>query len=374
MKLTKTTLFAVLALLAYALPVSAQILTPGDPIIALDADFSALSSYPGAESPINALDNDVNTKYLNFGKTNTGLIFTPDGGSSTVQSMMLRTANDAVERDPMSWEIYGTNSAIASTDNGDGNSEPWTLISSGMANLPDDRFMDGPLYSFSNSDAYSSYKVVFPDVKDAGAANSMQVADILMWEANDGTGTNVATASSALALAPFGFESSYPAGENPSLVIDGDANTKYLNFGEDNSGFIVTPQGPNASNPVNWMKLTTANDDARRDPSGWKLYGTNDAITSGDNTDGLDENWTMIDSGTFTDDQVPMDRLTEGSLVAVNSGGVAYSSYRMEFTVREANGCCMQLGDIQFMAVPEPSSMFGMILGLGMLLGLIRRR
>jgi hypothetical protein len=245
-----------------------------------------------------------------------------------------------------------------------------------MANLPDDRLMDGPLYTFPNSSAYDSYRVIFPDVKDAGAANSMQIADILLWESNDGTGSNVVSSAdtNVLALAPFGFESSYPAGEASGFVIDGDPNTKYLNFGEQNSGFIVTPQGPNASMPVNWMQLTTANDDERRDPKNWELYGTNDPITSADNTDGSDENWTLVDSGVNTDDQVPTDRNATGALVPVDSGGTAYASYRMVFTdVREANGCCMQLGDIQFMSVPEPSAFFSMICGLA-LLGLIRRR
>ena len=37
--------------------------------------------------------------------------------------------------------------------------------------------------------------------------------------------------------------SSYPAGESPAFVIDGDTATKYLNFGRVNSGFIVTPVG-----------------------------------------------------------------------------------------------------------------------------------
>src|SRR5688572_27606339 len=30
-------------------------------------------------------------------------------------------------------------------------------------------------------------------------------------------------------------------GETPQLAIDGNVATKYLNFGENNSGFIVTP-------------------------------------------------------------------------------------------------------------------------------------
>ena len=36
----------------------------------------------------------------------------------------------------------------------------------------------GQTVSFDNSDAYSSYMLIFPDVKDAPAANSMQISEV----------------------------------------------------------------------------------------------------------------------------------------------------------------------------------------------------
>lgn len=172
------------------------------------------SSYPGSESPINALDGNASTKYLNFGEQNSGLIITPASGASIVRSMRLTTANDAAERDPASYEIYGTNSAIASTDNSTGLAENWTLISSGTLSLPETRLTDGPLVSFANSTSYTSYKILFPTVKNAAAANSMQVANIRLYPTSGGTGTQIQSSADG-ALAVHVFTQSGNVGASP---------------------------------------------------------------------------------------------------------------------------------------------------------------
>lgn len=153
------------------------------------------SSYPAGESPSHALDGNPSTKYLNFGEQNSGLIITPVSGASIVRSMRLTTANDAADRDPASYQIYGTNSPITSVDNSTGLAENWTLISSGTLSLPGTRLTDGPLVSFANSTSYTSYKILFPTVKNAGGANSMQVADIRLYQTGDGTGTQIQSAA-----------------------------------------------------------------------------------------------------------------------------------------------------------------------------------
>lgn len=105
------------------------VLSPTDPILAIDVDSpSSRSNYPGAEGPTNALDDLDFTKYLNFGRRNSGLIITPAAGATTVGSMIFRTANDEPARDPASWRLYGTNDPISSLDNSAGDAENWTLI------------------------------------------------------------------------------------------------------------------------------------------------------------------------------------------------------------------------------------------------------
>ena len=113
------------------------LLGPNDFIIAIDTDGD--SRYPAAESPPQLLDGAAGTKYLNFGEVNSGFIVTPSSGSSILQSFQLTTANDAAERDPLTWDLYGTNDAILSAEHSDASGgEAWTLIGSGLTGLETD--------------------------------------------------------------------------------------------------------------------------------------------------------------------------------------------------------------------------------------------
>lgn len=167
-------------------------LQPADPIIAVDdvptpAGFSGSSSPGGEQAPL-AIDRNAGTKYLNFGEERSGLIVTNAQGPVRVNYMRLTTANDAVERDPASYELYGTNDPITTTPHSNSNgTEVWTLIKSGTLTLPgvlpngggDDARFDGSTIVAINAAAdYKSYRLIFPTVKDAAAANSMQIADI----------------------------------------------------------------------------------------------------------------------------------------------------------------------------------------------------
>ena len=53
------------------------IFVPGDPIIAIDTDEPLPVAPPESEPPAKAIDSDPFTKYLNFGKENSGFIVTP---------------------------------------------------------------------------------------------------------------------------------------------------------------------------------------------------------------------------------------------------------------------------------------------------------
>jgi len=154
------------------------LLSAGNPIIAVDTDGN--SSYPAGEEPQNAIDNTAH-KYLNFGKLNSGFIVSPPSSSSIVQSLQITTANDFEGRDPTDWEIYGTNNPITSTDNSNGSAENWTLIASGSVTLPGARNTSGPKISFTNSTAYSSYRVLFTGLKDAAGVDSMQIGEIQLF-------------------------------------------------------------------------------------------------------------------------------------------------------------------------------------------------
>ncbi len=142
------------------------------------------NSWPAAEVPANAIDDSITTKYLNFansggtgGKTTmpAGFCVTPSMGSTVVTGLTLTTANDAAERDPVAWEVWGSNTSI------DG---PWEFIAKGAAGdftRPLDwprRWKNVTPIGFLNILPYLHYKVSFTAVKRPANANSMQIAEV----------------------------------------------------------------------------------------------------------------------------------------------------------------------------------------------------
>jgi hypothetical protein len=135
------------------------------------------NGWPGAEYPALAIDNNVNTKFLHF-KGNvepTGLRITPLDGPSIVTGLALTTANDATERDPVAFELSGSNVSI------DG---PYELIAAGdivdfagEAAWP--RFTKNATpITFDNDVAYAHYQIMFTTVRNPASANSMQIAEV----------------------------------------------------------------------------------------------------------------------------------------------------------------------------------------------------
>jgi hypothetical protein len=140
------------------------------------------NNWPGGEPPSAAIDG-AGQKYLNFGGENTGFVVTPTAGGAPA-SITAWAANDAIERDPASFWLGGTN--------GDSVTGDYTFIASGLLSLPDTRNGGGTAelleensfsVSFDNSASFANYLVVFPTLKNAGAANSMQVADVQLFDA-----------------------------------------------------------------------------------------------------------------------------------------------------------------------------------------------
>ncbi len=166
---------------AVELPAERSLLSPDDLIIAIDLDGD--SSYPAGESPNRAVDGTP-AKYLNFGKLNAGFIVSPAAGPSVITGFQIWTANDAPERDPTQWLLYGTNAVIQSGDNSRGNAESWTLIAAGSLDLPTARDTAGPSVEFSNAASFRSYRMVFTGLRDAGAANSLQLGEVQFFAAS----------------------------------------------------------------------------------------------------------------------------------------------------------------------------------------------
>lgn len=151
--------------------VGVDVTKPGDTIQGVPNN----GNWPGSEAPPMAINNDIGSKYLHFnGATQpTGFRVTPSKSQSVVGGMTFTTANDAVERDPMTFELYGSNDSI---------SGPWTFIASGSTYLDVARFTrnTSPI-AFTPVGKFDHYQVMFPTCRGP-AQNSMQIAEVELLE------------------------------------------------------------------------------------------------------------------------------------------------------------------------------------------------
>ena len=171
-----TTAFICALLLSTGFVSAATTFTIGTAGSAVDTN-----NWPFNEIPEYAIDGSAGAKYHNFAKLNTGYIFTLGTGGATATGINFSTAGDAEERDPTSYKIYGSNATPVTSGTGPGYvfnvSNDFTLISSGVLALPTTRLTQGGNVAFSSNVSYSTFLLVFPTVKNAGSANSMQIGE-----------------------------------------------------------------------------------------------------------------------------------------------------------------------------------------------------
>ncbi len=133
---------------------------------------------PGGEGPQQIIDQNDQTKFLDFnaGAGFDGLGFevnlNDDGDPNDTDeviatSIRIVTANDASERDPMDYEIFGSN-----------NGTDYTSITTGNIPCVTTRFLSRT-YNFTNTTAYSYYRLVFTN--PCGVTNIIQVADVQLF-------------------------------------------------------------------------------------------------------------------------------------------------------------------------------------------------
>ncbi len=176
-----------------------DITEPGDPLVGVPDD----DNWPAAETPPNAIDNEVGVKYLCF-KTSfideagnydtdgySGLRVTPSQNQFVITALNFATANDAVERDPIAFTLLGSNESI----NG-----PYVEIASGTiddlsAATAWDRntWISAPI-EIKNNKVYAHYELRFTEIRDRAAANSMQIGEI-EFLTNGSTGGTATTPS-----------------------------------------------------------------------------------------------------------------------------------------------------------------------------------
>jgi hypothetical protein len=244
-----------------AIPV--DVTAPGDIVQGVPND----GDWPGAETPDLAFDDDTSTKYLHFkgdfepdpGTGGSGLQITPAAGATIVTGLTLTTANDVPGRDPIAFELSGSNDSI------DG---PYELIASGdivdfaqEAEWP--RFtMNETEISFGNDKAYAHYQLIFTAIRGpvGGSVNSMQIAEIellgtgpftayndCVYDADqDGTGTDP-TGQAVHYIAPnvttFGVGSGFSGSSSGELLDQKTGNpTGVIATLTESGGVVWQPQ------------------------------------------------------------------------------------------------------------------------------------
>jgi hypothetical protein len=121
-----------------------------------------------------------------------------------------------------------------------------------------------------------------------------------------------------------------PPGEGPNNAFDNNAGTKYLNFDKKNAGVTVQL---NSGRIVTGFTVTTANDFSGRDPTSYKLYGSNDGST-----------WTLIKQDSIT---LSENRFTTSSVISTGNA-TAYTYYFMLFpTTKAGDGCGLNCDSMQ---------------------------
>jgi hypothetical protein len=149
---------------------------------------------PGGEMFGNIIDNNINTKFLDFTSYD-GMAFTVFLGSNAkiASSITITTANDVPGRDPKNYEIFGSN---------DGSS--FTSIATGDIGFITSRQFTRKYY-FLNSNAYKYYRVNFTNTWEP--VGMMQLAEVQLYTCEVATSGSISTnqtISGAISFTPAG--------------------------------------------------------------------------------------------------------------------------------------------------------------------------
>jgi hypothetical protein len=328
--------------------VSNDVTVPGDIVQGVPND----GDWPGGEYPALAIDDNTGTKFLHFKGPQgiTGIQVTPLDGATIVSGLALATANDCAGRDPISFELSGSNDSI------DG---PYTLIASGdivdfamEAEWPRFTKNETPIL-FDNVKAYSHYQIIFTAIRGplGGCVNHMQIAEVEFLGVPAPTPADVTAAGDVVKGVPDevrdGSVAGWPDGEYPGLAVDDNVSTKFLHFRGEVSptGFVVEPaSGPSV---VTALTFTTANDAIERDPISFELSGSNDSI---------DGPYTLIASGDIVDFamEAAWPRFTKNATPISFENDLAYKYYQVMFPAVRNPGSAnsMQIAEVELIGVP----------------------
>ncbi|WP_289053587.1 discoidin domain-containing protein [Carboxylicivirga marina] len=292
-------------------------------VTALDTDVIGFAGYTGSgeETVSKAFDNDYSTKWLtNAAANSVGVVLDLNESNVVATTLRLTTANDTWERDPLSFIISG------STD-GD------NFVQIATNTIPEQHLrIHTRDFAFSNTNAYSYYKIEFPLV---GTDALFQIQNIdLLHDGNVVTIERPYIFQTGMTATPYAprFEWGETSGvtESPDKAYDNNPETKFFNGAAGNEGVVgFTVDLDIYSAVAKKLVLRTANDDPGRDPLSYEVYGSNDGA-----------DFTLIGSG---DVAVNFDRYSKTTYALNNS--TSYSYYRILFPTRHDENKPFQIAE-----------------------------
>ncbi len=292
---------------------------PGDTLIA------SSTNSPSNQPATDAIDGTVSTKYLNFDITNAGFTIFPSITNYPVQALGLISAEDAPERDPASFELYGSP---------DGTN--FTLIASNSVPLFAARNAIQSI-AFANTNTYAAYKIIFPTVANPAIADSMQIAEVELLPFGDIASTNDTLSVSLPAGASVG--NTTPVGALLDRQLNQDANKMDVLNDSGNVVALITPAaGPSI---VKGFELIGGDDDASypgREPSFFTLEGSNNGT-----------NFVSLASVTPV---VPSANMQIQGFSVLNNTNT-YKLYRATFGPPQSD-TVLQIGELRLFGVTSP--------------------
>ena len=293
------------------------------------------TNWPSGESPDKVVDNNTGSKFLAFRNNNVGLILSPTNATVAFNRLSLYTANDASERDPASYVIYGSTTVLTGTSGTNLPLAGLTQLASGTIVLPDNRTTGPTVVQFANTTAYASYIVAFPTVRSTSSNTMTQISEVQLSQGINPPFSVAMTGARGgeLSGSTFNFGSigttnpgnNWPGAESPDHALDGNVNTKFLFYRPANGGIVCSPvAGPAA---VNRFTLWTANDAPQRDPIKYQVYGFATHVTQTSGSLNVGTAGTLLGSGNLT---LP-DARNAGPVMVEFDNSTAYASYLVVF-------------------------------------------
>lgn len=224
-----------------------------------------------------------------------------------VSQVNMTTGNDAPERDPKRWTLYGST----------GEGATWEKIYSHDGDMPDGR-KEGKTFAFQQcSVAYNWFKLEIYYTRDGNNKQLMQISELslnenagLTYTAKEATG-GIDGGEGAAKLFDTNVDSKWCC-RNP---VSSKSNNWYVEF---TTGKGLAPTG---------YYFTTANDYDDRDPKAWTLYGSTDE----------GKNWIELDSRVDQDQTFPKTRREYVEYV-MTQPSTSYSRYKLVVTERRGGG------------------------------------